>query len=156
MAEFHTDCFHCGLPVPAGSSWTLSIDAIEQPMCCPGCQVVARAIVENNLGSYYRDRISYSPKIDSLVPDALKLYDNDVLDAQFYGDSADQSLAMLSVEGIRCAACVWLIERRLSQVPGLQDAHLNVATEKLQVSWNPVQCKLSDILYFRSFQGWVQ
>lgn len=148
-------CFHCGLPVPAGSNWKVSIDAIDQPMCCPGCQAVAQAIVDNHLVSYYRDRISFSPKIDTLVPDALKLYDTDALAAQFAGDAADNSQATLSVEGIRCAACVWLIERRLSQVPGLSAAHLNVATEKLQVSWNPAQCKPSDILQAVRDVGYV-
>ena len=40
------DCFHCGLPVPAGSNWTVRIESIDQPMCCPGCQAVAQTIVE--------------------------------------------------------------------------------------------------------------
>jgi P-type Cu2+ transporter len=61
----------------------------------------------------------------------------------------------LSVEGIRCAACVWLIEKRLSQVPGLQSADLNVATEKLQVSWDDSLCKPSDILQAVREVGYV-
>jgi len=53
---------------------------------------------------------------------------------------------MLSIEGIRCSACVWLIEKRLSQVPGLKSANLNVATEKLQVTWDAALSKPSDII----------
>lgn len=138
-------CFHCGLPVPAGSHWAVEIDGAERAMCCPGCEAVAQAIVDNGLTDYYRSRQSLPQGVADAVPDALKLYDAPELAAQFTGDNGDGE-ATLSVEGIRCAACVWLIERRLAQVPGLTAANLNVATEKLQVKWDAARCKPSDIL----------
>ncbi len=138
-------CFHCGLPVPAGSHWQVAIDGAERAMCCPGCEAVAQAIVDNHLTDYYRNRQSLPEGVAAAVPDALKLYDTPELAAQFTGADGGAE-ATLSVEGIRCAACVWLIEKRLSQVPGLSAAHLNVATEKLQVKWDAAQCKPSDIL----------
>jgi Cu2+-exporting ATPase len=79
------------------------------------------------------------------VPSALKLYDLPELARQFNRTDGSAEV-ILSVEGIRCAACVWLIERRLAQVPGLTAANLNVATEKLQVRWNTSICQPSDIL----------
>lgn len=138
-------CFHCGLPVPAGSHWTVDIDGAGRAMCCPGCEAVAQAIVDNGLSDYYRNRQSLPQGVADAVPDALKLYDAPELAAQFTGDNGDGE-ATLSVEGIRCAACVWLIERRLAQLPGLTAANLNVATEKLQVKWDAARCKPSDIL----------
>ncbi len=138
-------CFHCGLPVAVGSRWSVMIDTLEQPMCCPGCQAVAQTIVENCLTDYYRTRQSLPQEMIETVPQALKLYDVPELAAQFTRTDGDAE-ATLSIEGIRCAACVWLIERRLAQVPGLSAANLNVATEKLQVRWDVSQCKPSDIL----------
>ncbi len=138
-------CFHCGLPVPAGSKWSVFIEAVAQPMCCPGCEAVAQAIVDNDLTDYYRTRQSLPKGAAAIVPDALGLYDAPELASQFEGENGNAETT-LSVEGIRCAACVWLIEKRLSQVPGVQFAHLNVATEKLQVSWDATHCKPSDIL----------
>jgi len=138
-------CFHCGLPVPAGSAWSVVIEAVAQPMCCPGCKAVAQAIVDNDLTNYYRTRQSLPEGAAAIVPDALGLYDAPELASRFQGENGTAE-ATLSVEGIRCAACVWLIEKRLSQVSGVQFAHLNVATEKLQVSWDANQCKPSDIL----------
>ena len=140
-----TDCFHCGLPVSSGSPWTVRIDDSNQPMCCPGCEAVAQAIVDNGLTDYYRSRQSLPVGMAEIVPDALSLYDAPELAGQFTGSHGNAE-ATLSVEGIRCAACVWLIEKRLSQVPGLQFADLNVSTEKLQVSWDASLCKPSDIL----------
>ena len=149
------DCFHCGLPVPEGSHWSVTIDTIPQPMCCPGCTAVAQSIVDNHLESFYRERSSFSAGVIEVVPDALKLYDTPELAARFATDSPEHAEATLSIEGIRCAACVWLIEKRLSQVPGLSSANLNVATEKLQVSWDSSLCKPSDILQAVRDVGYV-
>ena len=147
-------CFHCGLPVPAGSDWTVQIDGLVQPMCCPGCEAVALSIVENHLSDYYRSRQSLPAGVAALVPEGLKLYDAPELQAQFTGSDGGAE-ATLSVEGIRCSACVWLIEKRLSQIPGMQAANLNVATEKLQVRWDATQCKPSDILQAVREVGYV-
>ncbi len=138
-------CFHCGLPVPAGSHWSVEIDQLPRAMCCPGCEAVAQAIVDNGLDDYYRNRQQLPHGVAETVPDALRLYDAPELASQFTNAQGGAE-ALLSVEGIRCAACVWLIEKRLSQVPGLQSASLNVSTEKLQVRWDAAHCKPSDIL----------
>ncbi len=124
-------------------------------MCCPGCAAVAQTIVDNHLESYYRERSNFSGRLPEIVPQALQLYDSPEQVARFATDAVDQAEASLSVEGIRCAACVWLIEKRLWQVPGLHAAHLNVATEKLQVSWDPALCKPSDILQAVRDVGYV-
>ena len=145
MSRISLDCFHCGLPVPAGSAWSVIIESVAQPMCCPGCEAVAHAIVDNGLTDYYRTRQSLPEGAAEIVPDTLGLYDAPELASQFQGENGNAETT-LSIEGIRCAACIWLIEKRLSQVPGLQFAHLNVATEKLQVSWDAAHCKPSDIL----------
>ena len=150
-------CFHCGLPVPSGSHWSVLIDHLPRAMCCPGCEAVAQSIVDNGLDDYYRNRQQLPDGAADgrqLVPDALKLYDAPELAAQFTNEQGGAE-ALLSVEGIRCAACVWLIEKRLSQVPGLQSASLNVATEKLQVRWDAELCKPSDILHAVREVGYV-
>ena len=138
-------CFHCGLPVPSGSSWNVTIDDVPRAMCCPGCEAVAQTIVDIGQSAYYRDRDEYAVNAAdaTMVPPELRLYSND--DAQFARD-ASSCEATLSVEGIRCAACVWLIERQLTRLPGVQAASLNVATERLYVRWSKAQCEPGDIL----------
>lgn len=138
-------CFHCGLPVPAGSSWRVTIDDVPQAMCCPGCEAVAQTIIDIGQSSYYRERDAYAVNAAeaAILPPELRLYSND--DAQFARD-ADSCEATLSVEGIRCAACVWLIERQLLRLPSVQAASLNVATERLYVRWSKQQCAPGDIL----------
>ncbi|GAB3472168.1 heavy metal translocating P-type ATPase [Massilia terrae] len=131
-------CFHCGLPVPPGSRWDAHIGGAVRPMCCPGCAAAAQAIADGGLADYYSTRTEYAPRADDAGADApeLALYDQD----------PDVGDGVFSVEGIRCAACVWLIERRLERLPGVREAALNVATERLRVSWEPGQCRPSDIV----------
>jgi Cu2+-exporting ATPase len=107
-------------------------------MCCPGCAAAAQAIADGGLADYYSTRTEYAPRVEEAAGDApeLALYDQD--------PEADSGV--FSVEGIRCAACVWLIERRLARLPGMRDVALNVATERLQASWDPAQCRPSDIV----------
>ncbi len=142
----HQDCFHCGLPVPTGSHWQVKIDDVQQAMCCPGCEAVAQTIVDNNLTSYYRDRLSFSDKPAELIPDALRLYDTQEQIAQFETDTEGKLQATFSIEGIRCGACVWLIEKHVAQVGGVQAINLNLSTEKLHVVWDGEQCKPSNIV----------
>ena len=162
QADAHpADCYHCGLPLPRGANerWSARIDGVEHAMCCPGCAAVAQAISDAGQSSYYRERTGYAATAAQaqLVPPELALYDN--ADPRFSArdGSADDAEATLLVEGIRCAACVWLIERRLMQLPGVQRASMNVATERLQVRWDKDQCQPADILgalHGIGYQAW--
>jgi Cu2+-exporting ATPase len=131
-------CFHCGLPVPANSRWQARIEGMARPMCCPGCAGAAQAIVDGGFGDYYGSRTEYATYAGENEAGApcLDLYD----------DAGNGGEATFTIEGIRCAACVWLVERRVTQLPGVQEANLNVATERLYLRWDTATCKPSDIL----------
>jgi Cu2+-exporting ATPase len=136
-------CYHCGLPVPPASDWRVTIDQIPRAMCCPGCEAVAQTIVDIGQSDYYRTRSDFAASAPALIPPTLELYNN--ADSQFRLDD-DSCEATMSVDGIRCAACVWLIERQLTRLPGVQAANLNVATERLYVRWSKDSCQPGDIL----------
>lgn len=139
------DCYHCGLPLPAGVTPSVRIDDVDHAMCCPGCAAVAQTIVDLGQASYYRDRTAYAASAEGAQqpPPELQLYDN--ADPRFALD-ADSRESTFTVEGIRCAACVWLIEHRLASLPGVESAQLNVATERLYVRWRHDACQPGDIL----------
>lgn len=119
-------------------------------MCCAGCDAVARAIVENHLEDFYKHRTEASTTADSLVPEALQelsIYDNETLQKHFvHRQDGDLREASLMLEGIVCAACVWLNERHVKQLPGVQSFYVNYSTHRAQVTWDDRQTHLSDIL----------
>ncbi|VAW77311.1 Type cbb3 cytochrome oxidase biogenesis protein CcoI; Copper-translocating P-type ATPase [hydrothermal vent metagenome] len=145
-----TECFHCGLPVPAGFDYSVVIDNKAQPMCCRGCQAVATAIVDGGLVDFYRYRTEHSPQAAGLVPEQLSewaLFDRDDLQKSFVRQKAgEQREASLILEGIVCAACVWLNERHVKALPGVVDFTVNYSTHRARVSWDNSRIQLSDIL----------
>ena len=119
-------------------------------MCCPGCQAVAQAIVNAGLDEYYRQRSDKNLRPDEVVPAALReleVYDHPTLQRSFVRTvDATTREATLILEGIVCAACVWLNERHVGALDGVLAFQVNYATQRAQVRWDPERIKLSDIL----------
>ncbi len=143
-------CFHCGQPVPDGSDFGVVVDGARRPMCCRGCAAVAQAIVDAGLSDFYRYRTGPSPTGRELVPDFLhriKVYDLPEVQKGFVRTAGDGLReADLILEGITCAACVWLNERQLARLSGLHKVAINYATRRARVVWDERRLKLSDIL----------
>ncbi len=143
-------CFHCGLPVPRGVELTARIDGNDQPMCCHGCQAVANAIVAAGHADFYRHRTAPSPTGAELLPDFIqqtRVYDHPEVQKTFVRDAGDKLReAALILEGITCAACVWLNERHVARLPGVLDVQVNYATHRARIRWDDSRIKLSEIL----------
>lgn len=134
-------CFHCGEPVPKGTDLQVEIDGAARAMCCMGCQSIAKAIVDAGAQAYYRQRSSTAldvKKLEALAPWASLLSDPQWA-SQHVQLTNEQHAAQttLAIEGLRCGACSWLIEKILQQTPGVLAARANATTERLFVKWNP-------------------
>lgn len=124
-------------------------------MCCRGCQAVAQAIVAGGLVDYYRHRTAKSgtAALDAaeVVPEWLrqaKLYDLPEVQQSFVRqEEGEVREASLILEGIVCAACVWLNERHLSGLPGVLSVEVNYSTHRARVRWDDSRIKLSEILH---------
>ncbi|MFA6310431.1 MAG: heavy metal translocating P-type ATPase [Sterolibacterium sp.] len=155
-------CYHCGLPIPANTEFRVAIDGDSRRMCCAGCQAVAQAIVANGLADYYRhrDALPESPRealpgalLDAGAFDLPEVQKNFVERAQ--GESGEhQREASLILEGITCAACVWLNEQHLARLPGVTAVTVNYATSRARVRWDERRVKLSQILLAISAIGY--
>lgn len=142
-------CYHCGEPVPTGSSWTCVILEQTRALCCPGCQAVAEAIVAGGLESYYRHRTDNAANPEALprlLQDELELLDRADVQQRYVHSEGDQQQIQLLIEGISCAACGWLVEKRLIQMPGVSQATLNLGNHRLTLTWDPEQTRLSRLL----------
>jgi Cu2+-exporting ATPase len=142
-------CFHCGEPNPSGTVFNVSIKGEDRRMCCPGCEAVAQTIVDSGLSSYYDHRSENAQKVTSLVPEQLSQlahYDIQQIQEDFIKQDADVSEITLTVEGITCAACAWLIEKQLRQISGLQFINVNTTLHRVVIRWYKDKLKLSEIL----------
>jgi len=151
-------CFHCGLPVPRGVDITVDINGKPQPMCCHGCEAVAQSIVNSGMENYYRFRTENVPRAREVVPaflDQLKAYDNPVVQKRFVHEQDELSEVSLILEGIVCAACVWLNERHLKALPGVVEVNINYSNHRALVRWDSGKISLSEILESISRIGYL-
>jgi Cu2+-exporting ATPase len=145
-----TDCFHCGLPVPPGARFRAVVDGADRAMCCPGCVAAAELIVGSGLGDYYRYREQPAATPEPLTPAAsaeLARWDHPSLQRTYVQDEGGTNRrATLAVEGLRCGACVWLLERRLGALPGVRDVGVNLGSARAEVAWDAAVTRPSALL----------
>jgi Cu2+-exporting ATPase len=151
-ADTPLQCYHCGLPVDGAVRYRVRIAGADQPMCCAGCAAVAEAISGGGLEQFYRHRDA----LPEATPEPgggrdLSVYDLPEVQADFvrtvaHVDCADAREALLIIEGIRCAACVWLNEQHVGRLPGVLVLDINYATRRARVVWDPARVSLSAIL----------
>ncbi|MFH4645002.1 heavy metal translocating P-type ATPase metal-binding domain-containing protein [Vibrio alginolyticus] len=141
-------CYHCGEDVPANTDFKVEILGEIRDMCCPGCETVAQTIVDSGLVSYYQYRTAPAEKAD-LVPEQLQAlihYDNADVQSEFVRNRENVSEVTLSLEGVSCAACAWLIEKQVSNTAGLVSIRVNTTTNRALLAWDKTQVRLSELL----------
>ena len=68
------------------------------------------------------------------------------VDGSGYGiESQASTTQTFSLEGMTCASCAQTIEKAVSNMQGVETAAVNLATEKLTLSYNPAVLSPSDI-----------
>ncbi len=140
-------CFHCSLPLPPEDRFEETIQGVPRQFCCNGCRLVCRTIYDAGLEGFYQrtpDGTLLAPPPEP--PKELGLYDLDEVQGEFVSELGDEREIHLLIEGIHCAACVWLIERSLSQIPGVLSGNVNLSGKRLHLRWDNSRVKLSTIL----------
>ena len=139
-------CFHCGDPVPQPPFYA-DILGKSREMCCMGCQLASQSIVEAGLEQYYLDRseINRTASLPTQLT-RLEAYDHDEIKSQFVYAQDGLSVAELSVNNLRCAACTWLIESRLYEIDGINKCQVNLTNQRMRVIWDESKLPISRIL----------
>lgn len=118
-------CRHCGTFVEGAE------------YCCAGCELAAAILSDAGLERWYASRAEYAPR-----PDQAELS----WKAVPVESAADgTAIARLAVDGLRCASCVWVVERLLEATPGVSEAHVSYATGRARVRWDPEQTDLAAV-----------
>ena len=137
-------CDHCNL------SFDNDVMITENSLhfCCKGCQGVYHLLKDDGLDSFY-DKLgnkTISPPLEN-DNDDLEKFDT----ASFYNSYSDTTnegfnQIDLIIEGIHCAACVWLNEKVLYETQGVIEANINFTTNKAKIVWDDEKIKLSQII----------
>ena len=144
----HAACAHCGLPVPSTEA------RAQEPLqfCCGGCRAVHGVLHECGLERYYemRDR---EQGIDRSTQEPARvtgrgfehLDDPRFINAQTTVDVAGTRRAELRLDGLRCGACVWLLEAMPRIVRGVSEVRVDSARGIARIAWDDRATQLSAI-----------
>ncbi|EGL55836.1 cation transport ATPase [Methylophaga aminisulfidivorans MP] len=142
-----TACYHCALPVEDINEFKAEIDGEERVFCCHGCKTVCQTIYGAGLQSFY----AKTPQSEPLAPPPdrlgdLSAYDLDEVQSDYTDIDKNERTIHLLVEGIHCAACVWLIENALNRLTGVINAEVNLTAKRLKLNWDNSKIALSSVL----------
>ncbi|MEO8936695.1 MAG: heavy metal translocating P-type ATPase metal-binding domain-containing protein, partial [Burkholderiaceae bacterium] len=148
MTTSVTTCWHCSEPLPADAPLA-RVAGVPHPVCCHGCRAAAEWIDQLGLTDYYRLRSAVAPR----APDPASAQRSaeawrrpELARHAVRTLATGQSEALLLVDGIRCSACVWLIERALGAVAGVESVQVNSVAQRARIVWNSQRTTLTAIL----------
>jgi len=138
-------CAHCSLRVPAG----LIEPGADKQFCCAGCRSVYEIIHSSGLERFYHLREATADPARVAPARAgegsYEAFDDEVF-LELHARDAGGGLKRveLYLEGVHCAACVWLIERLGRVAPGVVDVRLDLGRALVSVTWDPGQGRFSE------------
>jgi Cu2+-exporting ATPase len=135
-------CFHCGEPLPAHGARHVVLGAEARDYCCAGCEAAAELIAACGLGDYYRVRTAAPTPSGDGRPDLSAWDIPGVVDASIERDGDARAMTIL-VDGIRCAACAWLIQAVLKRQGGFSEVEVNATTSRARLAWRGDEIPLS-------------
>lgn len=129
-------CIHCGTPLPKPAPRSSS-DAF----CCRGCEEVNRLLTQAGLGKYYElgggdgHPVQRGAGADHkwLEPIESRLAET----AAEAGSSPRFCRISLDVQGVHCAACVWLFEEMFRREKGAGGILVNPAVGSVELTVAP-------------------
>ena len=137
-------CFHCGQPV-GNALIQERVHGKLQSFCCSGCSAATLWINDAGLSDYYKLRTEQAPQADAGTVDFSAWDHRDTLTQHSrFRDGCDDII--ISVQGMHCAACAWLIDRALSKQKGVNEVSVNAVTGRLHLRWQQATTPLSQLI----------
>jgi Cu+-exporting ATPase len=115
--------------------------------CCKGCQGIFHLLKDEGLESFYTKMGDTHLSPPTQIFESSHNFDSSVFYDQFVSvDKEGLCEVSLVIEGIHCAACVWLNEKALHKMDGVIEASINYTNNKAKIVWDDSVVKLSSII----------
>lgn len=151
-----TACAHCGLPMssqaptptatPAATHAPMRASAGDPVFCCTGCEAVWHMLHSCGLEQYYAMQRAAGTTPTRPQATAHSYLDHAQFHARHVQGGVDGLLrAELRLDGLKCGACLWLLEALPRLVPGLVRSRVNLGRSSIELEWLPSQVRLSQL-----------
>jgi len=140
-------CSHCHLEFEKDEMILDSDASKELFFCCKGCQGIYHLLKDEGLESFYGKMGANTIEPPKHLLDDSSRFDFDGFHKRYVTQRADGfNEISLIIEGIHCAACVWLNEKILTRAEGVIEANINFTNNKARIVWDKNKIKLSQII----------
>jgi len=119
---------------------------IEGMTCAACAKAVERA--SKKLQGVIEANVNFATEKLNISFDETKVSISDIqaaIEKAGYKAVIESSSKTLKIEGMTCAACAKTIERVTKKLDGVMESNVNFATEKLNISYDPLKVRISDI-----------
>ena len=142
-------CHHCGAPLTCRSP-AVTVSGREARVCGDACRTAVETIAGAGGGAWYGLRThadAHGAVLDPRHRAELEAWRIPEVEAAAVcrGDGG-ASAVTLTVEGMRCAGCAWLIERLLTSVPGVRAAEVDFSLGRAEVRFDADSVRLPALL----------
>jgi P-type Cu2+ transporter len=121
-------CLHCGLPVGAAGAG---------PFCCTGCEAVHGLLHAEHLDGYYALRGPRGVPVARSNPERRDAKWLDALEAKLRAEHDGHARVVLDLQGMHCAACVWLVEKLFARTEGGARIMVNPSVGRVELLVRP-------------------
>jgi P-type Cu+ transporter len=139
-------CDHCSLEFDERA--LIRDESLDKTLffCCKGCQGIYHLLKSEGLDSFYDKKANNTLEPPKVSGEDSGRFDLDSFKAKYITEKDGFCEVSLIIDGIHCTACVWLNERVVSRLDGVQEANINFTNNKAKIIWNPRVIKLSAII----------
>ena len=139
MAGTAVPCAHCGLPVPEPllAAAAARCEAAAPRFCCTGCEAVWHSLHSCGLERYYEMQRAAGERANRPAGSASHAWlDHADFAARHVTEVAPGCRrAELRVDGLKCGACLWLLEALPRLAPGLLESRVDVGRAAISLEW---------------------
>ena len=114
--------------------------------CCNGCELAYSLLKSCNLESFYTKLGDNTLQTKKLQDSKVATNFNSINFTQKYlKDSNGLKEVHFIIEGVVCAACVWLNEQILAKMKGIKELKINYTTHKAKILFDPSETSFQQI-----------
>src|SRR6187551_3617431 len=137
-----TPCTHCRAPIPPEAA----ASAGGAAFCCAGCATVYRLLHAAGLERYYALAGSdiAAPPSSSLNEPASHDWLTPLVDTAQAAATGAICALELDIQGVHCAACVWLLQETFRRRAGAVELNVNPGLGKARLVWRRGELAVAD------------
>ncbi|PAF44813.1 heavy metal translocating P-type ATPase [Helicobacter sp. 11S02596-1] len=143
-------CSHCHLQYPKNALKHVCDDGEDLYFCCQGCESVYFLLKQSGFEGFY-DKLgqnTLAPVGERTSESDLASFDTPAFAKKYIYTNHSDGLSQISLilEGIHCAACVWLNEKILNAQEGIYEASVHYTNNRVKITFDPNKISPSKIV----------